>query len=80
MPIDSSLFFLAFLPALLGLFTDSFCTAAWPLLAERFSRSVFLWEHRFQPHRVEQEKPDMVLYEAVERFQHVLFGFPDEIP
>lgn len=62
------------------IFRDSFSTAAWPFLAERFSRSVFLWEHRFQPHIVEQEKPDVVIYEAVERYQGALFGFPEELP
>jgi hypothetical protein len=61
------------------IFRDSFSSAAWPFLAERFQRSVFLWEHRFQPHIVEAEKPDVVIYEAVERYQHALFGFPDSI-
>ena len=61
------------------IFRDSFSSAAWPFLAERFQRSVFLWEHRFQPHIVEAEKPDIVIYEAVERYQHALFGFPDSI-
>jgi hypothetical protein len=61
------------------IFRDSFSSAAWPYLAERFQRSVFLWEHRFQPHIVEAEKPDVVIYEAVERYQHALFGFPDSI-
>lgn len=52
---------------------DSFCSAAWPFLAERFSRSVFLWEHKFQPRIIELEKPDVVVFEAVERYQHALF-------
>lgn len=54
-------------------FRDSFASAAWPFLAERFQRSVFLWEHRFQPHIVEAEKPDVVIYEVVERYQRQLF-------
>lgn len=62
------------------IFRDSFSSAAWPFLAERFSRSVFLWEHRFQPQIVLAEKPDVVIYEAVERYQHALFGFPEELP
>jgi len=60
------------------IFRDSFCRAAWPFLAERFNRSVFIWEHRFQPDIVLAEKPDVVIYEAVERYQYALFGFPDE--
>jgi hypothetical protein len=54
-------------------FRDSFASAAWPFLAERFQRSVFVWEHRFQPHIVEAEKPDVVIYEVVERYQRQLF-------
>ena len=60
------------------IFRDSFSTAAWPFLAERFQRSVFIWEHRFQPQIVEAEKPDVVIYEVVERYQRALFGFPEE--
>jgi len=60
------------------IFRDSFSKAAWPFLAERFNRSVFIWEHRFQPDIVLAEKPDVVIYEAVERYQYALFGFPDE--
>lgn len=55
------------------IFRDSFSTAAWPFLAERFSRSVFLWDHQFNPRIVEREKPDIVIYEAVERYQNQLF-------
>lgn len=57
-------------------FRDSFSTAAIPFLAERFQRSVFLWEHRFQPHIVEAEKPDVVIFQAVERYQHSPFAAP----
>jgi alginate O-acetyltransferase complex protein AlgJ len=57
-------------------FRDSFSTAAIPYLAERFQRSVFLWEHRFQPHIIEAERPDVVVFEAVERYQHALFAAP----
>jgi hypothetical protein len=60
------------------IFRDSFSSAAWPFLAERFSRSVFLWEHRFKPDIVLAEKPDVVIYEVVERYQNELFGFPEE--
>jgi hypothetical protein len=60
------------------IFRDSFSSAAWPFLAERFRRSVFLWEHRFKPDIVLAEKPDVVIYEVVERYQNALFGFPEE--
>lgn len=60
-------------------FRDSFSSAAWPFLAERFQRSVFLWEHKFQPHIIEAEKPDVVVFEAVERYQHALFGPVDKL-
>ncbi|MFP5223681.1 MAG: alginate O-acetyltransferase AlgX-related protein [Acidobacteriota bacterium] len=57
-------------------FRDSFSTAAVTFLAERFQRSVFLWDHRFLRHIVEAEKPDVVIFEAVERYQHALFVAP----
>jgi len=62
------------------IFRDSFSTLLWPFLAERFNRSVFIWEHRFQPDIVLAEKPDVVIYEAVERYQYALFGFSVELP
>ena len=62
------------------IFRDSFSTLLWPFLAERFNRSVFIWEHRFQPAIVLAEKPDVVIYEAAERYQYALFGFPEELP
>ncbi len=58
-------------------FRDSFASSAVPFLAERFSRSVFLWTHAFQPAIVLAEKPDVVVFEAVERYQHALFLSPD---
>lgn len=61
-------------------FRDSFSTAAVPFLAERFSRSVYVWDHRFHPYIVQAEKPDVVIFEAVERYQHALFGEPLPLP
>ena len=61
-------------------FRDSFSTAAIPFLAERFSRSVYVWDHRFHPYIVQAEKPDVVVFEAVERYQHALFGEPLPLP
>lgn len=61
-------------------FRDSFSSAAIPFLAEHFSRSVYVWDHRFYPYIVQAEKPDVVVFEAVERYQHALFGEPLPLP
>jgi len=58
-------------------FRDSFGTAAIPHLAERFQRSVFLWTHRFNPGVVLAERPDVVVFEAAERYQHAVFAPPE---
>lgn len=49
-------------------FRDSFSSAAYPFLAENFSRSVFIWDHRFLTDIILAEKPDVVVLEAVERY------------
>ncbi len=61
-------------------FRDSFSSAAIPFLAEHFRRSVYVWDHRFYPYIVQAEKPDVVVFEAVERYQHALFGEPLPLP
>lgn len=53
-------------------FHDSFARAMIPYLAERFSRSVFLWSHAFSPDVVEAERPDVVVLEVVERYVFAL--------
>ena len=50
------------------MFHDSFARAMQPYLAERFSRSVFLWSHAFAPEIVEAEHPDVVVLEVVGRY------------
>ncbi len=56
----------------LVLFHDSFARPMAPFLAERCSRSVFLWSHAFVPAVVEAEKPDVVVLEMVERYVYAL--------
>jgi hypothetical protein len=53
-------------------FHDSFAKAMTPFVAERFSRSVFLWSHAFSPVIVEVEHPDVVVLEVVERYVFAL--------
>jgi alginate O-acetyltransferase complex protein AlgJ len=48
-------------------FRDSFSIALIPLLAEHFSRSLYLWHCPFDPTIIEREKPQVVIEEAVER-------------
>ena len=61
------------LPKLLML-RDSFGNALIPSLSERFSRSVFLWTHSIDRAVVEQEKPDIIILEIVERNLDHLLG------
>lgn len=56
------------------IFRDSFSQMAIPFLSERFSRAVYIWDHRFHVKVVIAEKPDVVIYEAVERYQHAIFA------
>ncbi len=58
-------------------FHDSFTRPMIPFLAERFSRSVFLWSHDFAPDIIEAEKPDVVVLETVERY---IFALDRENP
>jgi len=52
----------------LVVFHDSFARGMMPYLAERFSRSVFLWSHAFSPEIIEAERPDVVVLEVVARY------------
>jgi hypothetical protein len=61
------------LPGLV-MFRDSFSSALVPFLSENFRRSVYLWTHNFSSalEVIEREKPEVVIHELVERFQHYL--------
>lgn len=58
-------------------FRDSFCTAMIPFLAGRFQRAVFVWSNAHHPDIVAAEKPDVVVFELVERYQ---YAFVQENP
>ncbi|MFP5212843.1 MAG: alginate O-acetyltransferase AlgX-related protein [Acidobacteriota bacterium] len=51
-----------------GVFRDSFSWALIPFLAESFQRVVFVWTFDFLPELIEREKPDVVIFECVERY------------
>jgi alginate O-acetyltransferase complex protein AlgJ len=46
---------------------DSFGNFLTALLSQNFSRATFLWDNNFNPALMEREKPDLVLFELVER-------------
>jgi alginate O-acetyltransferase complex protein AlgJ len=48
-------------------FRDSFATWLMPLLSEHFQRVVFCWQYILDKELVEQEHPDVVIQEMVER-------------
>jgi len=47
---------------------DSFAEGFMPTLSEKFQRSVWLWTHELDLSLVEQERPDIVIFEMTERF------------
>jgi len=46
---------------------DSFFAAYSNIIADSFGDSVFVWRHTFNKELIESEKPDIVLYQVVER-------------
>ena len=49
-------------------FRDSFTSGLIPFLSPAFSRAVYVWDHQLDPRLIEQEKPDVVVLEMVERY------------
>jgi hypothetical protein len=69
------------LPTLV-MYGDSFIANLWPFLAPHFRRAVFVlvWRggaptDRFPTHWIDEEKPDVVVYE---RWEHGMMERPDE--
>lgn len=50
------------------IFRDSFSSALQPYLSEGFSRSVYVWQKEIDFNIIDKEKPDVVIYEILERF------------
>lgn len=62
------------------MFRDSFAVDMIPFLSESFSRSVYIWDHKFNSNIIENEKPDVVVYELVERnIRSLLYDNPESI-
>lgn len=51
----------------LVMYRDSFANALIPFLGQSFSRAVYVWGDRFETSLINQERPDIVLHEIVER-------------
>ena len=49
------------------MFRDSFASALIPLLAEHFSRAVFVWKPEMDRAVIEAERPEVVIFESSER-------------
>ena len=56
----------------LVMFRDSFSDALIPYLSENFSRSVYIWKPEIDLPVIEREKPDIVIFEIVERYLNAL--------
>jgi len=46
---------------------DSFSNFLFAMLSQNFSRAVYTWDNNFDPALIQREKPDLVLFELVER-------------
>ncbi len=56
----------------LVMFRDSFSMALVPYLSENFSRSIYIWKPQIDFSVIEREKPDIVIFEIVERYLFAL--------
>lgn len=54
------------------MFRDSFASAWVPYFNKAFTESIFIWSHQFDRALIEQEKPDVVVLEMVERYVDTL--------
>jgi len=61
-------------------YRDSMAIPLIPMLAENFSRVVFISGLAFDPDLIEREKPDVVIEEMVERGLHVPGALPMKLP
>jgi hypothetical protein len=57
-------------------YRDSMAVSLIPLLAENFSRSVFVSSRKLDQALIEREKPDVVIEEMVERSLHAPGALP----
>jgi hypothetical protein len=61
-------------------FRDSYSWALIPFLAESFQSVVFVWTFDFLPQLIEREKPDLIIFESVERYINFLvIQNPEEV-
>jgi alginate O-acetyltransferase complex protein AlgJ len=61
-------------------FRDSFAGRLIPYLSEHFSRAVYLWQNDFDPAVIEQEHPDVVIQEYVDRHLVTFEPYPGLVP
>lgn len=61
------------------IFHDSFMEYQKKFFQPHFSRAVFLWTREFPPDVIEQERPDIVIEEIVERALHGKLNNPDSL-
>lgn len=59
-------------------FRDSFSGALTPLLGYQFKRIVYIWQRPWEPSVIENEKPDVVIDEMLERYLDWSWPFPEK--
>ena len=50
------------------MYRDSYCNHLTPLISEHFNTSIFLWTYFITPEIIELEKPNIVIFEILERY------------
>ncbi len=57
------------------MYRDSYTQYLHPYLSEHFSFNSYAWTREFNMERVDQDKPDIVVYEMMERFMDEMLNF-----
>lgn len=60
-------------------FRDSYFSGLLPYFSANFKKSTYLWRYDFIPEVIEQEKPDIVVQELVERSLVAISGNPESM-
>lgn len=59
------------------MFRDSYANYLIPFLNMHFKKSVYVWNYEFMNQLIEEEKPDIVVFESLERFLSYSMSMPN---
>ncbi len=58
-------------------FRDSYCNYLTPFLNVHFKDAIYVWSYEFMEKMIEEEKPDVVIFESLQRFMAAAFLLPN---